>query len=1144
METMHPGTGRRRAATRAAHAAHTYHHQNKIFMNHSKLLLLLTLMIGGGNVAHSAVSYSGTAPSLGLPQVAETLPTRSGDSVRVAKAYGATFEEACEQFCQLVDAIRENEEKQFTDDYGAYDILEDAIMRQQNVVSDATTVEEVDAAISTLKDALKAFVANVTLEEYSEPFDLTCLMVNPTPTSNADGWTVKGNADFYSSYDVADFRYQGSVGLSQVLPGMPGGHYTLEANALSIGGGSWLSGNGQGKETEHLSSSSYKNISQVANTIGYITSSVDFVNGVGHDLTVSLESKEGQPWLVWRGFKLKYNRKVTPDDCFDALYNIIECLQEDVDNANGSIPSNILDAFNEFCNNYIDSLWSYDFTEEEMERMVGAVDSVTNAIASLKAMKAEWSTHQQFCDQVRNLMSVSTGDEAKETLTTAIENETTDFDRYVGIDIEAFREAIAASEDALRTAAVTYISTAELASIWSSYDITFLIHNPQPTVTTEGWTVSDPDALTFHREGYGAAFSGAAGASLSQTLPWLLPVGEYNLRANASTGEGMTATLAANDQSMEVQQVSYDSWEYNTLENNLDFVLDAPQEVTVSLTADATTGDHRLVWSSFTLSYSGKNELKAYKEAYQAALDEAETVMNNLPLCSSELQALWDATGADPGSTAESLQEATERVKAATEVARAALPAFRKLDKEVGNAEAFDDIDVSELEDLLWFGTGETLITADEAIVLYNELKGKESESFNSTYTTDLSYLLNDWNSGREDGSTTLFNAGGQHWSGDTNHGYWDLPLDKYEKDWRDVVTYSHSMSKSITLPAGKYGFKFAGRATASDDMDAFVEVSWSNSEVSGGMSSNLQCSGYTGKGIDMAGNTNYGDGSFANDDDGYGWEWSYALFTIDEPMEVTIEFKGAALEAGLKMGLADLSIFAAAESTSDLLELQDEATEKPATGIFKAVTYGDRTLYGGWNSIVLPFDATLDEVGATAAYSFEGTTLIGGSAYRIDLASVGEGGILKANTPYIIRMAADKTGGLTFPAKAVVPSEEIPHTAESNGFTMVGTYVAHARGKDYVDFIEQGDYIVGHEGFVKAHGGNQINAFRAYLDNAYPGTNEAKGFAIDGGEVTGIDAIAIESAVTGKAYNLQGQQVENPRHGVFIINGRKVVVK
>ncbi|MBQ8716211.1 MAG: hypothetical protein IJ552_13585, partial [Prevotella sp.] len=74
--------------------------------------------------------------------------------------------------------------------------------------------------------------------------------------------------------------------------------------------------------------------------------------------------------------------------------------------------------------------------------------------------------------------------------------------------------------------------------------------------------------------------------------------------------------------------------------------------------------------------------------------------------------------------------------------------------------------------------------------------------------------------------------------------------------------------------------------------------------------------------------------------------------------------------------------------------------------------------------------------------------------------------------------------------------------------------------------------------------------AFRANSDNLFTvfmtGVQNAtisNELLIKAEGATGIDAIRRETE-NGKVYDLNGRQVKNPRKGVYIINGRKVVVK
>ena len=69
------------------------------------------------------------------------------------------------------------------------------------------------------------------------------------------------------------------------------------------------------------------------------------------------------------------------------------------------------------------------------------------------------------------------------------------------------------------------------------------------------------------------------------------------------------------------------------------------------------------------------------------------------------------------------------------------------------------------------------------------------------------------------------------------------------------------------------------------------------------------------------------------------------------------------------------------------------------------------------------------------------------------------------------------------------------------------------------------------------------IPAGKAYLDvNA--GTARALSIALDNEEVTGINTIQSSGVKVQGCYNLNGQRVAQPAKGLYIINGRKVVVK
>ena len=125
------------------------------------------------------------------------------------------------------------------------------------------------------------------------------------------------------------------------------------------------------------------------------------------------------------------------------------------------------------------------------------------------------------------------------------------------------------------------------------------------------------------------------------------------------------------------------------------------------------------------------------------------------------------------------------------------------------------------------------------------------------------------------------------------------------------------------------------------------------------------------------------------------------------------------------------------------------------------------------------------------------------------------------------------------FENKTVVESNDL--TVSDPEFNFVGTYTAYVNNDSP---IAQGDMIAGEKEFVKANGGNNIKAYRAYLRKV--GTSNAKvSFAFDDEVIDGIKAEILYDAMTnGDIFNINGQKVNSIQKGVYIINGKKVVVK
>ena len=83
--------------------------------------------------------------------------------------------------------------------------------------------------------------------------------------------------------------------------------------------------------------------------------------------------------------------------------------------------------------------------------------------------------------------------------------------------------------------------------------------------------------------------------------------------------------------------------------------------------------------------------------------------------------------------------------------------------------------------------------------------------------------------------------------------------------------------------------------------------------------------------------------------------------------------------------------------------------------------------------------------------------------------------------------------------------------------------------------------YVLSAGKFVKAKEGT-LAAGKAYLPIAAGSAPELQ--LSFGSEATGIKAIANSVAVNSSIFNLSGQRVSQPTKGLYIVNGKKVVMK
>lgn len=89
---------------------------------------------------------------------------------------------------------------------------------------------------------------------------------------------------------------------------------------------------------------------------------------------------------------------------------------------------------------------------------------------------------------------------------------------------------------------------------------------------------------------------------------------------------------------------------------------------------------------------------------------------------------------------------------------------------------------------------------------------------------------------------------------------------------------------------------------------------------------------------------------------------------------------------------------------------------------------------------------------------------------------------------------------------------------------------------------IAEGDYILYDGEFVPCSGGTLPDG-KAYLPKSEISTSSAKALILGFGDATGINEAKAAQA-DGAIYSISGVRVAQPQKGVYIMNGRKVIVK
>ena len=268
---------------------------------------------------------------------------------------------------------------------------------------------------------------------------------------------------------------------------------------------------------------------------------------------------------------------------------------------------------------------------------------------------------------------------------------------------------------------------------------------------------------------------------------------------------------------------------------------------------------------------------------------------------------------------------------------------------------------------------------------------------------------------------------------------------------------------------------------------------------------------------------------------------WSYFQFNILDAYGNVNAFTNTATNVGTSIETAaDLTFDFEINNYSDMVKIQTEGFGIKGDNFtltsVQLLTYADS------------YDAVQVVMGSdgirTWSHSknldFTGTGL---TAYYASAVATGSVSMTETATTwnycgYILRGAE---GSYTIP---VVANEQASYPAATylKGQTSDGTVAASTTGKYHYIFGKKGsDY-----GFFRVMSDASVSANTAYLetDTDIKPSSDAPVLIDFSGNTTGINRVFSTADGNAAIYNISGQRVSQPTHGLYIVGGRKIMVK
>ncbi len=777
---------------------------------------------------------------------------------------------------------------------------------------------------------LKLTHRNIDDISAEKPADLTSYIVNNSfENGNLDGWTVGGyssdtgvkpnsNGTYATSGVDGNYLYntwwQGTP-LTQTVANIPNGIYELKVLLASDQNAKLFLLANDGHSEVYTITTDNKTFHDVSYEFKVLNGQAKIGVVGGNDAGEYLVN--GHWWYKADNFRLTYKGADVSllQDAFNANYAKLEAL------STNDVPT----AFAQKISNLISTYETVPTSKKDLTTANTDIESVVNAHPNIVTAYANLTSLISLCTEYTD--SKNSNANTAEVLTTfknAINTATTTGNAATSVDV--INTAYNNLENARRNYAQNAVPVYPYA-----FDMTFLLTNPNFDSNIDGWTATGgagrmsagnmecyngnftfalANKLTglgngtwevsvdgFYRYGgYNEAEAAHNGGTEDLKVKFYANANEVALKsimegANKAGGVGATTTGGVRVPNSPADGNSY--FPTGCYSNTVSTLV-TDGTLTFGLKKESTQGSDWTLFDNFRLAYKGV-DVSELQNSLSALIIKANAIKETKMGNTAKTTLTNALNAADATVTiADELNEMLSTLQSAYDAAMASIDTYSKVPAYIAKAKAIgvtladtyqEQYDNSTIE-----GNAETVFQALE-VATYNYVK----ENF--PYDVEL-LKAEGWNSKGTNTAAGTFNN--EHWSGTTSN--YKNQQDGDNWGW-GASAWSIDFDQSVTLPAGEYVFKVAGRKSAEATLELTVTM---GATILGSV--NDFPSSNNAKGINKAGATSFDANDpegFANNGNGFGWQWRYVKFALatESTVKVAVHAETNAIHQWVSFG-------------------------------------------------------------------------------------------------------------------------------------------------------------------------------------------------------------------------------------------------